>query len=186
MWAYLYDAGRLVIAAALLVAGASKLAGPRRFASSLGEVFGLARVTRNGLARTVAAAELIAAFMLASAWSVTLGLALTALVGAGIVVFVLIAMSRGSTAPCGCFGESGSRPIGVRNLLAGVGLLAGAIILPLLPVAGATPLPPLTALTSVIALLAVMVRDRARLLAPFRHYFQPAPAVAIPPHRRTD
>jgi hypothetical protein len=186
MWAYLYDAGRLVIAATLLVAGASKLANPRPLATSLATVLGLARGPGGALARTIAAAELTASFLLAAGWSVTVGLALTGLVGAGIVVFVLIAMLRGASVPCGCFGETGDRPIGPRNLFAGMALLAGPIILAVLPVTSRGFLLPLAA---VAGLLAVMARDRVRLLAPFRRHFQPVagpvPVAPIPAHRRS-
>lgn len=183
MWAYAHDAGRLAIATALLVAGAAKLASPRPFAFAVAEVFGWTRRSGVVLARTVAAVELTSAFLIATGAMAGAAPILAGLVGTGIVVFALAAMRRGSTAPCGCFGESGGRPLGVRNLLAGLGLLAGAVILPTYPATAPAGL--MLPLTAVSALLAVMVRDRARLLAPFRHHFQPAPAAPVPAHRRS-
>jgi hypothetical protein len=179
MWAYVLDAARLAIAVALLVAGASKLVSPRPLAASLGQVFGWHRPAGVWIARAVAVTELVAAFLLATSWALTLALTLTGLVGAGTAVFAITAVRRGATAPCGCFGESSGRPVGVRNLLAGSGLLAGAIGLLALPGTGAAAelMLPLTAAT---ALLAVMVRDRARLLAPFRRHFTPPPDGPIP------
>jgi hypothetical protein len=171
MWAYAHDAGRLAVAVTLLVAGASKLISPRPLATGLGQVFGWARPVGTVAAMTVAAVELVAAFLLAGAWAVTAGLALTGLVGAGIVGFATAAMRRGATAPCGCFGESSGRPIGVHSLLAGAGLLAGAIGLLVLTGTGTAAAELMLPLTAVIAMVAVMVRDRARLVAPFRRHF---------------
>jgi hypothetical protein len=182
MWAYAHDAGRLAVAATLLVAGASKLASPRLLAASLGQVYGWARPVGTGAARVVGVVELVAAFLLAGAWAVTAGLALTGLVGTGIVVFAFTATRRGVTAPCGCFGESSGRPIGARNLLAGAGLLAGAVGLLTLPGTGTAGAELVLPLTAALALVAVMVRDRARLLAPFRRHFgEPAGSVPTGP-----
>ncbi|HEX6681436.1 MAG TPA: MauE/DoxX family redox-associated membrane protein [Candidatus Limnocylindrales bacterium] len=172
MWGYAFDAGRLAVAAALLVAGASKLVSPRPLATSLGQVFGWARPAGIAAARVVAAIELLAACLLAAGGPLIVGLALTGLVGAGIVVFVSAAMRRGATAPCGCFGESSGRPIGVRNLLGGIGFLAGAGGLLILPGPGTATAELMLPLTATVALAAVMVRDRARLLAPFRRHFR--------------
>jgi hypothetical protein len=180
MWAYAVDAGRLAIAVTLLIAGASKLVSPRLPAASLGEVYGWTRPVGTGAVRTVAAIELVAATLVASGWALTAGLALTALVGTAIVAFTLTAMRRGVDSPCGCFGESGDRPIGARNLLAGAGLLAGAAGLALLPGTVAAPAALGLPLTAVIALAVVMVRDRARLLAPFQRHFGPVPAGPVP------
>jgi hypothetical protein len=128
----------------------------------------------------VAAIELAAAFLLAGAWALTAGLALASLVGAAAVIFVITAIRRGATAPCGCFGGSSGRPIGIRNLLAGTGLLAMAIGLMMLPREGTAAAELSLPVTAVIALGAVMVRDRAWLLAPFRRHFQTAPAGPVP------
>jgi hypothetical protein len=180
MWGYTHDLGRVAIAAALLIAGASKLASPRPLAASLGQVFGLRRAAGIGIARAVATIELAAAFLLAGAWAVMAGLALTGLVGAGVVLFVITAVRRGATMPCGCFGESSGRPIGIRNVLAGAGLLAGAIGLLAMPETGTAAAEVTLPLTAAIALVTVMIRDRARLLAPFRRHFQPMPAGSVP------
>jgi hypothetical protein len=173
MWAYVDDAGRLAVAAILLVGGASKLFSPQPLAVSLGQVYGWARPIGVAAARAVAVIELVAAFLLAGAWAVTAGLALTGLVGTGIVAFSVTAVRRGATAPCGCFGESSGRPVGARNMLAGVGLLGGAVGLLILPESGSAPAALVLPLTATTALVAVMVRDRARLLAPFRRHFLP-------------
>jgi hypothetical protein len=175
---YAHDVGRLAIAAVLMIAGSSKLASPRPFAAGLSQVFGWRQAI--GVARAVAAVELTAAFLLAAAWAVTAGLALSGLVGAGVVVFVAVALRRGARMPCGCFGESSSRPIGARNLLAGVGLLAGSVLLLAMPEKGTAAAEVTLPLTAAIALVTVMARDRARLLAPFRRYFQPVRAESVP------
>jgi hypothetical protein len=172
MWAYMYDVGRLAMAVTLLVGGASKLVSPRPLAIGLGQVYGWSRPVGMWAARTVATVELAAALLLAGAWAAVVGLALTALVGTGIVLHATIAIRRGATAPCGCFGESNGRPIGVRNLLAGIALLTAAVMLLVLPAAaGATPAAMGLPLAAVVGLVAVLVRDRARLVAPFRRHF---------------
>ncbi|HEY8472614.1 MAG TPA: MauE/DoxX family redox-associated membrane protein [Natronosporangium sp.] len=176
MLAYAHDAGRVALAVILLLGGAAKLLSPRPLATLLHQVYGWARPAGVAAARAVAALELTAAFLLAGGWLVAAGLTVTGLVGAGIAGFTVIAMRRGATAPCGCFGESSGRPIGVRNLLAGAALLAGAVGLLVLPGAGTAEPALLLPLTALIALVAVMVRDRARLLAPFRRHFEGFPA----------
>jgi hypothetical protein len=184
MWAYVHDVGRMAIAVTLLVGGASKLVSPRPLATSLGQAYALTRPVGTWAARIVATVELVAALLLAGAWAVVIGLALTAMVGAGIVLHSTIAIRRGATAPCGCFGESGGRPIGIRNLLAGVALLAVAASLLVLPGAGAAPAAMALPLAALIGLVAVLVRDRTRLVAPFRRHFgwrsPSASAVPVP------
>jgi hypothetical protein len=170
----------LAAATTLLVGGASKLASPRLLASSLSQVYGLARPLGSRVARGVAGVELAAAALVAAAWARPVGLTLVLGVGAGIVMFSYTAMRRGVAVPCGCFGESSGRPIGVRNLLAGAGLFLGAILLFLptgaAPASAAAMLP----LVGAVALLAVMTRDRSALLAPFRRHFA-APAIRSVP-----
>lgn len=176
MWAYAHDAGRLAIAVILLISGASKLVSPRPLATSLGEVYGWARSTGTWAARVVAGVELATAFLLAGGWLILAGSALTGVVAAGIMIFSITAIRRKATVPCGCFGEASGRPVGVRNLIAGAALLAGAAGLLLLPGAGDAEAALMLPLTAVIALVAVMARDRARLVAPFRRHFQPPAA----------
>ena len=179
MGAYAYDAVRLAVAVILLIGGASKLVSPRPLAGSFAQVYGWRPVTGRWAARAVAGVELLAAFLLAAGWAVTTGAVLAGLVGAGVVTFAGTAMRRGATRPCGCFGESSGRPIGVHNLLAGVGLLAGAIVVLVLPTSGPVEAQLILPLTAIGALVAVMVRDRARLLAPFRRHARPPVASTI-------
>lgn len=183
IWVYAYEVGRLALAVTLLVAGASKLFSPRPLARSLTQTY---RQVRPGAAivtaRAVAVTELAAAFLVASFWAPAVGLGLAGLTGLGIVVFTTTAMIRGTTAPCGCFGESSGRPVGLRNLLAGAGLLIGAALLaaPLVePLPVAQPEAPARAavflpLTAAVSLAAVMLRDRSRLLSPFLRHFRPS------------
>jgi hypothetical protein len=96
---------------------------------------------------------------------------LAGVVGVGIVGYATTAMRRGATAPCGCFGESSGRAPGVRNLVAGVALLAVAVVLLALPGSGrASPAMSLP-LVAVLGLTVVLVRDRSRVLAPFERHF---------------
>lgn len=174
---FAYDAGLLAVAVTLVVAGGSKLVSPQPLARSLGQTFGLGRLRGVVAARAVAVVEIVAAFLVASHWVVTVGLTMAGLVGVGIIVFVVAAMRRGTTVPCGCFGEARGRPVGVGNLTAGAALLAGAIGLLALPGAARVSTELSLPLAAVLAVVAVMLRDRTRLLSPFRRLFQPLPAV---------
>ncbi|SRR5690606_30326543 len=184
MWAYAHDALRLAIGVILLVSGASKLVSPRPLAASLGQVYGWPRPTGVWAARGVAGVELATAFLVAGGWLIPVGSALTGAVAAGIMIFSITAIRRKATAPCGCFGESRGRPIGVRNVLAGAALMLGAAGLLVLPGTGEAAAELMLPLTAVAALVAVMVRDRARLMAPFRRHFRSP--VARPVSRKAE
>jgi hypothetical protein len=116
---------RLVVACVFLVAVAGKLRLPRRFAEQLTVyVRGSAR-TRQGLAWSVIAVELLLAV------SYGLGTYPAATTGAGLLttgVFALLVgrrLRRGDGGPCLCFGSSDADTIGPRTLVR-LGLLAAA------------------------------------------------------------
>jgi hypothetical protein len=167
----------LAIAVTLLVAGASKLLSPHPLARALGQVYAWARARRSvatGLARGIACLEIAAALLVATRWLGPAGYLLTAVVGLGITGFAISALTRGRAVACGCFGETGGRPVGAVNVLAGLGLVAGSAVL-LVPRSVPAPEPTegtLLGLTSVLALAVVLVRHRSRLLGPFRRHFR--------------
>jgi hypothetical protein len=173
----LLDLLRLVIAVTLLVAGASKLLSPFPLARGLGQVYGWAASRRRSatlVARAVAAVEVVAALLVATRWLEPAGYLLVGLVGCGIAGFAVTALTRGRSAECGCFGGSGGRPVGAGNVLAGLGLLAGAAVLVVTPSTAAADAAGgvLLGLTSASALAVVLVRRRSQLLRPFRHHFR--------------
>jgi hypothetical protein len=119
------SAAKLAIAVTLLFAGASKLLSPHPLANGLRSAFNWTRVPvhrLSHLARGVAVVEIVASLLVASGWLLSVGLALVGIVGAGIVVFTAVAMSRGRQVSCGCFGESGGKPVGMSNVMAGIAL----------------------------------------------------------------
>jgi hypothetical protein len=172
------DLGTLAIAVTLLVAGASKLLSPHPLARALGQVYAWAQARRpvvTGLARGIACLEIAAALLVATRWLSPAGYLLAGVVGLGIAGFATSALTRGRAVACGCFGETGGRPVGAVNVLAGLGLVAGSAVL--LAIARSVPAPELTdgtllGLTSGLALVVVLVRHRSRLLGPFRRHFR--------------
>jgi hypothetical protein len=188
-----WDLGTLAIAVTLLVAGASKLLSPHPLARGLGQVYAWAGARRRlaaGLARGIACVEVVAALLVATRWWSPAGYLLAGVVGLGIAGFATSALTRGRAVACGCFGETGGRPVGAVNVLAGLGLVVGSAILLVVSerssgasdavgfaVARSVPAPDptdgtLLGLTSVLALAVVLVRHRSRLLDPFRRHFR--------------
>lgn len=170
----LWDLGSLAIAVTLLVAGASKLLSPHPLARGLGQVYAWAESRRSlatRLARGIACLEISASLLVATRWLSPAGYLLVGLIGLGIAGFATSAITRGRTAACGCFGETGGRPIGAVNVLVGLGLLGGSVILLVLSAPDASD-GTLLGLTSVLALTVVLVRHRSRLLSPFGRHFR--------------
>ncbi|MEU8264997.1 MauE/DoxX family redox-associated membrane protein [Micromonospora sp. NPDC048999] len=169
------DATRLAIAVTLLFAGASKLLSPYPLAHGIRSAFNWTRAhlrASSYLARGIAVVEITASLLVASAWLLPIGLVSVGAVGAGVIVFTLVSMSRGARVSCGCFGESSGKPAGVPNLLAGVAFVGvAALLLVLDRGAGADPAL-LLALTAILAVAAAMVRHRAELLRPYARHFK--------------
>jgi len=115
--------GNVLLATLLIRAGAGKLVAPGPTSSALAELFpGLTRHGR-GLVRAVALAEGLAALSTVIAPLRLPGQLLVAALGAGFVVLGAAGRLRGSRQPCGCFGASSTRPLGVLNIAAGLLLL---------------------------------------------------------------
>jgi hypothetical protein len=112
------------MSALLIRAGATKIAGPAAAAGALGEVLAGGRPVPIALVRAAAAVEV------ASGLAVSLpALRLPDQVVAGLLggsFFALGALGRlrGSRRPCGCLGGDGTSPLGAKNMLAGLALLA--------------------------------------------------------------
>ena len=108
------------IAAVLLNAGGAKLVAPGALQRALTELVPLPGGRQaGGLVRGIAAAELLlaAAFLVPAAHLVA-AIALAAF-GGLIVAAGLLGLLRRTTAPCGCFGGSTSRPLGLVNVAFG-------------------------------------------------------------------
>jgi uncharacterized membrane protein YphA (DoxX/SURF4 family) len=85
---------------------------------------------RGKAAHVIAAAEVAIVVLTAMPWTVRAGLALAAVVLAGFTAGTWLAVARGGSAPCRCFGASAtplSRRHVVRNALLCAAAVAGAI-----------------------------------------------------------
>jgi len=172
----LFELVRLVAAATMLMAGASKLFDPYPMAKGLNQVFTspvLSPARWAYVARLVAAAELLAALLIATRWAHEAGLLLLLIVGVGIIGFAGIAMATKKRVSCGCFGGNGTQSVGLPNLLMGTGLAGAAVVLLTAPARPAGGEPDwLLSATAALATVAVLVRHRASLLPPFTQHFQ--------------
>lgn len=109
----------------LLIAGASKLASPAGLSKSLHEVLPVPLLP--GLARVIGVYEIAAAVLMLITPMRRMGLVMTVVAGAGILAYTFLALRRGATESCGCFGGTTQSPIGPTNLLFGAALLGGGI-----------------------------------------------------------
>lgn len=155
----------VLLSAVLVVAGSSKFFSPRPLARSLLIVTGgrLRQVRAEVAARGIGVLELVAAVLVSLPGTVALGAVLGALLGLGIVGWVVMAAWRRVTVSCGCFGGNSAKPLGVSNAGAGFLLAAGFAAL-LVPGTPASVLPPATqfslvALASVALVLALRFGD---------------------------
>jgi hypothetical protein len=117
------------IAAVLLNAGGAKMVAPGALQRALTELVPLPGGSQAGvLVRGIAAAELLlaAAFLVPAAHLVA-AIALVAF-GGLIAAVGLLGLLRRTTAPCGCFGGSTSRPLGLVNVAFGAVMIVLGII----------------------------------------------------------
>lgn len=161
--------GNVALATLLIRAAAGKLVTPGPIAAALAELFpGLPRFG-GGAVRAIAAVEGLAALSTVVAALRLPGQILVAALGTGFVLLGAAGWLRGSRQPCGCFGASGTRPLGPVNIAAGVFLvLVAAVNLwappPAEPVTVAAYTSLGTAITS-IGWLLWSSRDRIRVMA---------------------
>lgn len=150
-----------------LVAGASKLLSPHPFGRALQIVLRSKRALTawSVAARLVGVAEIATAVAICTVPG--FGGPAGAALGIGIVVFSVVALLGHRSVACGCFGRSEGSSLGVQNLLAGVGIVVGAIALTAIQQYGHVSrdysLERLAAI-SLLALLYVIARDASTLL----------------------
>ncbi len=134
---------QLLASAVLVVAGAQKLASPRRFAETL-RALRLPAVAV--LARAVPLLELAAAVLLLTGVS-RIAAALTAALGLGFGAAGVLALRGRARIACACFGPLDSGTLGMRQVaLVPVWLLVAA---------GALHLPSIRGMSGVVALVAI-------------------------------
>lgn len=116
-------------AAVLLVAGIDKLVAPATLANALRDALPWFRgLITDTTVRAAAAVEMATAVSLNVA-----ALRVPAAVGAGVLGLAFAVAGAGgwlhkSTQACGCLGRFGTRPLGRRNIAAGIALVAVAVI----------------------------------------------------------
>ena len=138
----------------------------RRFRTWLADL----RVTRRASAVAVAAvaAEVSVVVLAVLPWAVRAGLALAAALLAIFIVGTCLAIARGTTASCECFGTSGGQ-LGPHHVVRDVGLLAAAVLGAVARnVDGARPagVAVCVAAAVVIAILVVFLDDWLSLFVP--------------------
>ncbi len=161
---------QLVASAVLLVAGAQKLAGPRRFAGTL-RALGLPGVPV--LARAVPLLEVTAAVLLLTRVAPIVAAALTAALGLGFGAAGLMAMRSRSRIACACFGPLDGGALGVRQVAlvpAWWLVAAGALYLP--SIGGTAGIVALVAIAQTTGLIAA-----GYLMAPWVRAWRLAKAV---------
>lgn len=122
-------AGNAVLAGLLLCAGTAKFAVPAHLARAINDLVPSAGTRAVLLARLVAALEIGTALALSVPEMRIAGAAAAAVLGATFAAAGAVAAVRGVRAPCGCFGRAGDRPLGVRNVVFGLVLVALSALL---------------------------------------------------------
>jgi uncharacterized membrane protein YphA (DoxX/SURF4 family) len=131
---YIALAGRVLFGVVFLVSGWTKAREPREFARSVRGMGLVAPSWAGRVAATVAVLELAVPVLLAVPVTVPAGFGLA---GVLLVVFttaIALALRRGTTAPCRCFGAS-RQPLGRRQL--GRNVLLLVVLAAAAPAAGA-------------------------------------------------
>lgn len=171
---WLSDIASVAVAVTLLLAGASKLFNPTPLADGLGKVYRWAASRRTlvvRIVRGVAVAEVAAALLVAAAWVNPVGFVLAGALGLSIAGFAVSAIVLGRTVACGCFGETGGRPLGPGNVAAGIALAAGSLLAFLGASSGAGRAV-LLLVVSAVALAWVLFKHRTRLADPLTRHFR--------------
>ncbi|GAA0952983.1 MauE/DoxX family redox-associated membrane protein [Nonomuraea longicatena] len=131
---YVLIACQALLAVVFVIAVVGKLRGPDEFVASIVALRLLPRAASRVAAYAVLGGEVVVVVALAVPYTVAVGLAGAAALLLALTTGIVVALRRGQSAPCRCFGASAA-PLGrthvVRNLvlagLAGAGLAAGAM-----------------------------------------------------------
>ena len=118
-----------LFAGTLLCAGAAKLAVPAHLGRALGGLLPAVRARAVPLVRLVATAEIATAVALSVPATRDVGATAAAALGAAFAIVGAVAAGRRTRSPCGCFGRAQGKPLGVRNVVFGLVVIAGAVLL---------------------------------------------------------
>ena len=118
-----------LLAGLLLCAGAAKLAVPAHLSRAIGHLVPGVRARAVLLARLVAATEIGTALALSVPSAREAGAVAGMALGAVFAAAGAAAAIRGLGSPCGCFGRAGGRPLGMRNAVFGLVVVALSALL---------------------------------------------------------
>ncbi|MEH1169828.1 MauE/DoxX family redox-associated membrane protein [Micromonospora sp. CPCC 205539] len=154
------------IAAVLVSAGLGKLAAPGASREAIAALLRLPEPAAQRAVRLLAVVETLTGVALLVPDLRTAGAVLAGVLGLAFAGAGLLGRARGLATPCGCFGQRDSRPLGLRSVLVGLALAAGALAV-LRSGADAAPRTDLLPIgvAGIVVLLAVWIwRDTAREL----------------------
>lgn len=116
--------GTALLAGTLLCAGVAKLTVPVHLGRAIQDLAPATRGRAVSLARLVGAAEVGTALALSLPPLRPLGSAAGVVLGGVFAASGTAAAARRVRSPCGCFGRTGERPLGMRNVLVGLAMAA--------------------------------------------------------------
>jgi hypothetical protein len=116
--------GTALLAGTLLCAGVAKLTVPVHLGRAIRDLAPAVRGRAVSLARVVGAIEVGAALALSVPPLHSAGSAAGVVLGVVFAASGAAAAARGVRSPCGCFGRTGERPLGVRNVVFGLAVAA--------------------------------------------------------------
>jgi len=131
MPAVLLEASNILLACVLLWAGAAKLGSPSGASEALTSFVHIRQSLSVPAAMGLGAVEVLTAILLVTPAPMRVGPAMSLLLGAAFSLAAVVALVSRREIACGCFGSGGTRPIGWRNLFAGL-LISGVSVLDLL------------------------------------------------------
>ncbi|MFF4878074.1 MauE/DoxX family redox-associated membrane protein [Micromonospora sp. NPDC000668] len=146
--------------------GLGKLAAPEASRAAVAALLRLPEPRAQRAVRLLAVVETLTGIALIVPSLRTAGAAVAGVLGLLFAGAGLVGRARGLATPCGCFGQRDSRPLGLRSVLVGLALGAGALVV-LRGAADAVPRPDLLPIgvAGLTVLLAVWIwRDMVREL----------------------
>lgn len=158
----------IVLAALFLASGATKMGSPSAATNALVELLRLPSVRAGAVVRLLGAAEVAAGTMVTGILFPRAGYALALILGLAITVAGGWASISGRKIECGCFGTRKSQPLGWRNVVFGLGIIAMSGALRLQGYSGDEQRTLLAGLT--VALVWTLVTHRGLLAAPWRNF----------------
>ncbi|MFE6930904.1 MauE/DoxX family redox-associated membrane protein [Streptomyces sp. NPDC057699] len=161
------------VAAVFLRSAAAKAVSPGVAASAVHELLGGRRRPAEGIVQLFALLEVVTVALLVAPATRTVAHVITGALGTLFVVMGTAGKLRGSDRPCGCFGIADSKPLGMTNILSGLGFVAVAVAGLSGIAAGGTGTAAETAvLTSAVSSGWLLVTHRDAALTAYRNFLR--------------